>query len=412
MKTSAYRRSEDQTFRNIAGAALGWSSLFMAVVAVFLNSSALFYMATALIATLGATRLQAWLSVKALRFERISPPSVQVGDLVTVQITVWSERKIRRPLVTIADGLPRRMVFADLSPSLPIAPAYDVPIETQYQFRPMLRGSYHWSGVVVQGTDALGLVTMTKRYPTDEAHMLVLPKSIPLNLELPSAAGWGISEAISGNHRGSGVEPRGVREYAQGDSLRYVHWRSSARSRTLLVKEFEAGTNAAAAFLFQRNQGTNIGKAPKTTLEAMISNAVFLAEVFLRQGAGVMLPLIEDRSFAGNHQERMDEILRTLAMVDSNETRSVGEDALAATQTLPAGSSLFVFMSIADESLIAAAPVVRARGMQLIPLLYDATYFADRKDTVKNPACDPAYFDALRASGAMPVVVDEGAYIG
>ena len=109
--------------RNISGYALTISAAFMAVVAIMLDSPALFYMSTALIATMGAARLQAWLAVQGLRFERVAPESVRVGDLVTVEITVWSERKIRRPLVTVVDRLEEQLPVTDRTVSLPIAPA-------------------------------------------------------------------------------------------------------------------------------------------------------------------------------------------------------------------------------------------------------------------------------------------------
>ncbi|MFX8704351.1 hypothetical protein ABTM89_20025, partial [Acinetobacter baumannii] len=77
------------------------------------------------------------------------------------------------PLITVRDNLPKAMILADISPSLPIAPAYDIPIQTQYQFRPMKRGKYVWKGVLVEGTDALGLTLTERRYPTSEAKMTV-----------------------------------------------------------------------------------------------------------------------------------------------------------------------------------------------------------------------------------------------
>ena len=92
--------------RNVAGFALTTAAVFLAVVAILLNAPSLFYMATALIATLCACQFQAWLSVRALRFERIAPATAALGDLITVEITVWSERKVRRPLITIHDRLP------------------------------------------------------------------------------------------------------------------------------------------------------------------------------------------------------------------------------------------------------------------------------------------------------------------
>src|SRR3569832_2028425 len=110
--------------RNVAGTALTISAAFMALMAMMLDSPALFYMRTALIMTMAAARLQAKLSVRGLRFERLAPESVRVGDLVTVEVTVWSERRIRRPLITVVDNLPDNFPVSDKTASLPIAPAY------------------------------------------------------------------------------------------------------------------------------------------------------------------------------------------------------------------------------------------------------------------------------------------------
>src|SRR5687767_5074137 len=113
-----------QGSRSVVGLALGMSALFFAIVAILINTPILFYMGTALIATIAASRLQAWLSVRGLRFRREAPDAVKVGDVVTINIAVWSERKLRRPLITVADALPGRLVFAEKTVSTPIAPAF------------------------------------------------------------------------------------------------------------------------------------------------------------------------------------------------------------------------------------------------------------------------------------------------
>src|SRR5690606_26846505 len=172
---------------------------------------------TAVIATLLACRFQAWLSVRGLRFERLTPEKVAVGEIVTIETLVWSDKKIRRPLITLVDMLPGKMAAAERTKALPVAPAYDIPIRSQYRSRPMRRGRFHWTGIQVNGTDALGLVTMTKQYAVPGGEMLVVPTPTPLDLDMPAASGWGIAETESGQGRGSGIEPRGIREYAYGD---------------------------------------------------------------------------------------------------------------------------------------------------------------------------------------------------
>ena len=368
-----------------------------------LNSPALFYMVTALLATIGACRLQAWLSVKGLRFERIAPESVQVGDLVTVEITVWSDYKIRRPLIEIVDNRPKSMLSAGLTASLPIAAAYDLPIQTQYQFRPLKRGHYRWSGLTVEGTDALGLVSQKRQYETTSAEVTVLPRPIPVSVELPAAAGWGISEAESGQTRGAGLEPRGVRNYVSGDSLRHVHWRSTAKRGELLVKEFEAGTHAAAAFLIQQTKGTDVGVGANTSLELICGNAVFLSEAFLRQGARVEFPGLDNFVANASMHERVNQIYEMLAGVQANSDRTLGEQASAVVGTLPTGSVLYVMMAVADRSLIDAVVHLMSKGTSVVPLVYDGASFDKRARIIS--ATDPAFMGALRDAGAMPTVM-------
>ena len=360
-------------------------------------------MGTALIATIGACRLQAWLSVRGLRFERIAPESVRVGDLVTVEITVWSDHKIRRPLIEIVDAKPQRMIISSLSKSLPIAPAYDLPIQTQYQFRPLKRGRYKWSGLTVEGTDALGLVSTRKHYETSPAEMTVLPRPIPVSFDIPSAAGWGISEAESGQARGAGLEPRGVRNYVHGDALRHVHWRSSAKRGELLVKEFEAGTQAAAAFLIQQTKGTDIGSGANTTLELICGHAVFLAETLLRQGANVEFPNLEIPKRHGSMHERLNEIYELMAGVQADTDSTIGLQAANLVGELPTGSILFLMMSVADPSLYPVISLLVSKGTSVVPLLYDASHFETKQRVVS--ATNPEFMGALRDAGAVPSVM-------
>ncbi|MEZ0327473.1 MAG: DUF58 domain-containing protein [Fimbriimonas sp.] len=389
--------------RNVAGFALTWASAFIAVVAIMVNSPALFYMGTGLIATIGACRFQARLACKGLRFERVAPDSAQVGELLTVEIIVWSERKIRRPLVTITDNLPEGLITADITPSLPIAPAFDFPIRTQYQFRPLRSGHYTWEGLTVVGTDALGLVTHAMEYETDKAEMTVLPRPIATHIELPSAAGWGVSEAESGHTRGAGLEPWGVRNYVHGDSLRHVHWRSTARKGQLLVKEFEAGTHAAAAFLLQNSVGSDIGQGAQTTLELMKSHAVFLAENLLLQGARIELPGLDRNPSHGSQHERLNEIYEELAWLKADGERTLGEMASGLSGRFPPGSILFVLLSVADDSLPGAIGSLAVRGTVVSPLLYDAKLYDPTAQI--RPAVDPAFVRELRAAGAAPILM-------
>ncbi len=389
----------------MAGVALSTSALFLATVAVMLNSPGLFYMSTALIATIGACRFQAWLAVRGLHFERIAPEKAHVGELVTVEMIVWSDRRIRRPLVTISDNLPSRMSVAELTASLPVAPAFDVPIRTQYRFRPLRRGRFKWTGVTVYGTDALGLVTMQRNYGLDATEMLVVPTPLPLELDLPSASGWGSAETEAGQARGAGIEPRGVREYTPGDSIRYIHWRSSARAGRLLVKEFETGSHAAVGFVIQRSAGSEHGIGGNTTLERMCSNTAYMTERMLRNGAQVLFPTLEEGTRASpSPHERQQEILATLAGIEADRSEKISEEVLRAGMSLQNGSMLYIIISTEDDALPAAVRQLAGRGLKIVVLGYDPRDYIPLKKQ-KLPPLSDLHLATLEGMGATAIRV-------
>jgi len=352
--------------------------MFLGVVAVLINAPSLFYMSFALISTIIACNVQSSLATKALRIERIAPKSVHVGELVTIEIVLWCERKLKRPLVTVEDHLPERLTNNYVGPSLPVAPAFDLPVRTMYQFRPLKRGRFRWKNTKVTATDALGLTTRTVSYETEPTEIVVVPSPIPIGLELPSSAGWGINEAMSGQASGAGIEPRGIREYQHGDSLRHVHWASSARIGTLQVKEFQAGSQGAASFLLQRTRGSDVGLGNVSSLDAMAGHALYLSEQLIRQGVKISFPLLEEGSKIRGESERKEDIALMLGTMMGDREEKIGEDLLEAVQQVDSGTTFYIMVSIDDGSLLAALERVRGR-YPIVVLTYDSSSFDQRR---------------------------------
>lgn len=84
-------------------------------------------------------------------------------------------------------------------------------------------------------SDPLGLFRGIRALPDGEVG-LVLPtfKSLAERREAREA-----EASVAAPRAGYGNEPFGVREYRPGDSLRRIHWRSSARHGELVVREYE-----------------------------------------------------------------------------------------------------------------------------------------------------------------------------
>ena len=369
---------------------------------MLINAPSLFYMSFALIATIIACNIQANLATKALRIERIAPKSVHVGELVTIEIVLWSERKMKRPLVTVEDHLPERITSSFVGPSLPVAPAYDLPVRTMYQFRPQKRGRFRWKNIKVTATDALGLTTKTVSYETDPTEIVVVPAPIPVGIDLPSSAGWGINEAMSGQASGAGIEPRGIREYQSGDSLRHVHWASSARIGTLQVKEFQSGSQGAASFLLQRTLGTDVGQGTMTSLDAMAGHALYLSELLIRQGVKISFPLLEQGNKVRGESERKEDIALMLGTMMADNPDTIGSDLIEAVKQVDSGTTFYVMVSIDDGSLLSALDQVRGK-FPVVVLTYDAAVF-DKKSSVSSASL---MNESYRQGGALVLQMPE-----
>ncbi len=101
--------------------------------------------------------------------------------------------------------------------------------------RELRRGPIGATGWAIGTSDPFGFFAGRRRCPDSEV-ALVLPCFTSF------ANKWEAREveaATAAPRAGSGNELFGIREYRPGDSLRRIHWRSSARHGELVVREYE-----------------------------------------------------------------------------------------------------------------------------------------------------------------------------
>jgi len=100
---------------------------------------------------------------------------------------------------------------------------------------PVVRGPMATERAVLESGDPLGFFRTRRRRPP-EGLAVVLPRfrSLADNLRIRE-----VESQLTVIRAGHGNDLYGVREYRQGDSLRRIHWRASARRGELVVREFE-----------------------------------------------------------------------------------------------------------------------------------------------------------------------------
>jgi uncharacterized protein (DUF58 family) len=115
--------------------------------------------------------------------------------------------------------------------------------------------------------------------------------------------------------RGRGTDLYNLRGYRAGDDPRLIHWRSSAKTQTLMVRELEAETTEDTRLVLL---GTG-ARAPEA-LEAALSEAASLAVHLIRAGAGVELVGPGFYVRLGRGTSHLRRLLTALALYDPRAT--------------------------------------------------------------------------------------------
>jgi len=346
------------------------AAIFLLMVAALLQTPALFYMATTLLLLMVAAKIQVSYAVKGLKLRRIAPATATVGENVSIRFQVSSTKRLRGPMLVVEEAYADPTWMDGVQP----APAFSPPVhgsaEVSYSFRPRRRGRFQSEGVNLYAADTLGIAWKRRTFGTEDQALLVLPRPEAVPIDLRRVAGWGMSDAESGASEGSGIEPRGIRDYAPGDSLRHIHWRTSARLGRLQVKQFETGQLAEAVLVLDTRSQILVGMDP--VLEQAIRNVAYVAQELIRTGTSVRLigqGISGPGSEPGRGMRHYLTILETLAGVQATRGEDIGACTLRALPNVPSHSIVYWFTADAQGAQ-GAASAVRARSCHPHVYLY------------------------------------------
>jgi uncharacterized protein (DUF58 family) len=176
---------------------------------------------------------------------RVEPLRIHLGQPARVDLEVVNRNHRRSAPLAIADAFEggarsARFVVPPLAPKETARSAYRLPSNQ--------RGVFELGPVTLESSDPMGLVRHVTEAPV-RSTFTVFPRVLDI-LPLPLAAGRERTGSITVRSRASvGEDFRTLREYVVGDDLRRVHWRSSARTDDLMVREEEAPWDSRDALL-------------------------------------------------------------------------------------------------------------------------------------------------------------------
>ena len=224
----------------------------------------------ACVALAAVSLLCAFFSLSGISVSRAPGGEAICGQLLNLPLRIMNTKWRRRQPIIVQEWLP---FAAEARTSFVLAPmGGHSEILLERQVLPVKRGEYKLNGVILRGGDPAGLFCRRRKmrlpitivvYP----HLEEMP-----DLHLPQDDSFLTSTGAPASIAGSSQDFYGIREYIPSDGMRNIHWRSSARCRKLMVKEYERASMMSVV-IFLDAYKEYVDRKGGRNLERLISRA-------------------------------------------------------------------------------------------------------------------------------------------
>jgi uncharacterized protein (DUF58 family) len=310
---------------------------------------------------------------------RLDPPRVPVGQATVVTARLENVTRLRTGVLLAEDVTPYslgsrpRFVLDEIEPG--------GNRELSYQIRSDTRGKFTIGPLRVRVADAFGLVEISRAFKTTST-LVVTPKIVPLPPSAAPSSWLGEGEGGMRTISAIGEDDAAPRAYQDGDGLRRVHWRSTARYGQLMVRREEHQWRNSASVFLDTRRSAHSGSGPSATFEFAVSAAASIGAHLAEEGFRARL--ITEAGEIAPRGTFQDTLLDMLAVISPSREPSLAHGTTALAN---AGGQLIAVlgrMSADDARLLAASRRGNAPAMALLLTVSAWTSDAVPEDTART----------------------------
>jgi uncharacterized protein (DUF58 family) len=333
--------------------------------------------------------------ISRLRLERSGGTACRLGGEVTVELSVTNPGP-RRLKGVLRDAWVPSAGAAPRTHDLDVPPGERRVLTTV--LRPTRRGDRYPDRITVRAVGPLGLAARQGRHEVPWRVRVQPPFASRRFLPERLARLRQLDGAVAVRVRGQGTEFDALREYVEGDDVRSIDWRASARAQDVVVRTWRPERDRTLLLVLDtsRTSAGRVGDEPR--LDAALDAALLLCALAARAGDRVDLLAFDREPRAAVEGVSGTELLPRMvdamaglepALVESDGRRLVGEVLRRARRR-----SLVVLFTSLDT-----APLEQG----LLPLLPSLT---TRHTVLLAAVADPRVEEMARASGTVEAVYD------
>jgi len=249
----------------------------------------------------------------------ISPPRVAAGQSAQARLRLENVSRLPTGLLLAEDTVPY---------ALGTRPRYVLngierggARELTYPLRSDLRGKFVVGPLEIRIADAFGLVELGRSFSSSTT-FVVTPKVVPLPRAVVSGSWLGDGDGRARAMAAAGEDDVVPRAYRDGDELRRVHWRSTARYGELMVRREEQQWRNRTVLLLDTRRSAHAGTGAASSFEFAVSAAASIGVHLAHEGLDGQL--ITDTGALTATGTFEDVLLNSLAVIKLSRGHDLG----------------------------------------------------------------------------------------
>lgn len=323
--------------------------------------------------------LSPWLGVLGLSLRRVVPPECFEGETCTATIKVCNNNWVRKYFLSFSDHF--------LSSKTPVhfvvnrLPGNST-LEVSYKLQCSKRGFYPGGIVEVTSGFPFGFFKIRRRLNL-ESLLKVYPRYFELkSLPLMESDSTPLEVFHERGLKRKSFEYYGPRCYLPGDSLSLIHWRSTAHTGRLMVKEFEKEAFSPLTIILDSQQMHLLKRGVRTGLEEAISATASIANYALTSGHSLNLIWARKQELRFLIRPNWWQILEELAQLQVSSHLSLKELVEKTLFKVSPRSSVFLITSTFNSDsklLLETCSLLQERRNRVLVLLILAHTFSQNQ---------------------------------
>lgn len=224
-------------------------------------------------------------------------------------------------------------------------------------------------------SDPFGFFTVERETPEATAVLTILPRTFDVEKLKFAPADTGLGTMATAREDAS--DPMDVRAWQRGDSLKKVHWKLSARRRTLLTRRFEEPALPEVLVLLDCTRPER-GIYEGTVADALLETAASVFAAQEKENCELRLPLWGSHPTELTLRMGLPLALERLAQVDFSVTEGFDRELIDAARRVRQIGAAVVITSRLTGRLLDPLIMLRRQGPAV--RLYLVTVNPDRED--------------------------------